>query len=267
MNAFANALFSVLFSGVRSVIESVWSAVAAGKLSGFFSWLGDHWLPLVAVLCLFGTLADFLIWLIRWRPYLVWNTELRHLFSRSARKQAEADWRFTRGYQSGIELDMTDLPAPVAEADWDDQALWEQQEALSQPQKNEEFFPPYVQENQPNESYYAPQQEWASPISEPPEQPETVDFLPPQLQQQVWPSPSVESTAQRNPRRNRNAAQGKKRFSLHEHLTAQEQDDEGMLDGLPPAVDRQQAFHEPVYPNRKFSSSAASWQRPNQKNG
>ncbi len=267
MNAFANALFSVLFSGVRSAIESVWSALAAGKLSGFFSWLGDHWLPLVAVLCLCGTLADFLIWLIRWRPYLVWNTKLRHLFSRSARKQAEADWRFTRGYQGGIELDMTDLPAPAAEADWDDQALWEQREALSHPTVDESFFPPYTQEDPPNESYYPSQQEWASPIPEPPEQQESVDYLPPQIQPQSQFSSSADSAAQRNPRRNRNVSQGKRHFSLHEHLSAQEQDDEGMLDGFPPVVDRQQAFHEPVYPNRKFSSSAASWQRPNQKNG
>ena len=39
-----------------------------------------------------------------------------------------------------------------------------------------------------------------------------------------------------------------------------------MLDGLPPVVDREQAFHEPVYPNRK-ASTFRSWTRPEQKDG
>ena len=32
-------------------------------------------------------------------------------------------------------------------------------------------------------------------------------------------------------------------------------DDEAMLDGLPPIVDKDQAFHAPVYPKREYNES------------
>ena len=39
--------------------------------------------------------------------------------------------------------------------------------------------------------------------------------------------------------------------------------DDELLDGLPPVVDRQQAFHQPVYPRRDEDEDLYSaWQRP-----
>ena len=65
MNTFADTLFSVLFSGIRSLVEGIWSSVVKGNYSSFFHWLGDHWLWLVLILCLICTAIDFIIWMIR----------------------------------------------------------------------------------------------------------------------------------------------------------------------------------------------------------
>ena len=52
MNAFANALFTFLFSWMRTVVQGVWSAVASGRFARFFTWLGDSWLWVALFLCL-----------------------------------------------------------------------------------------------------------------------------------------------------------------------------------------------------------------------
>ncbi|MDY3279696.1 MAG: hypothetical protein SOX25_06285 [Eubacteriales bacterium] len=302
MNAFANTLFSVLFSGIRSMIEGIWAAAASGRLSRFFSWLGDYWLIVVAVICAGATCMDYLVWLIRWRPYLVWRTKLRRLFSRPSRRQAEANRRFARGYQGGVNLDISDtMHAPREEA-WDDPALWEQpapQPPVSFPDAPyadpgyaasdapaDNSGPVYGQAVPAPNAYAQPESPYAPPTpvyqnaayyhspygNELPMQPDDrFSALSPAAQEEppeAWlhtpVSDAAETPAGRNPRRGR--AQLKKRFSLHERLTAVDEEEEGMLDGLPPVVDREQAFHEPVYPNRK-ASTFRSWTRPEQKNG
>ena len=42
--------------------------------SGFspLKWLSDHWLVLLIVLLTAGVVLDFLVWLVRWRPYWAW---------------------------------------------------------------------------------------------------------------------------------------------------------------------------------------------------
>ena len=77
MNTFANSLFTVLFGWARGLIQQVWNAAVSGRFSGFFTWLGDHWVWVVLGLILGCTVMDYLIWMIRWRPYLVWRTKMR----------------------------------------------------------------------------------------------------------------------------------------------------------------------------------------------
>lgn len=282
MNAFANALFSVLFSGIRSIIEGIWSAVASGRLSRFFSWLGDYWLIVVAVICAGATCMDYLVWLIRWRPYLIWSTKLRRLFSRPSHRRAEADRRFARGYQGGVNLDISDtMGAPMEEA-WDDPALWEQpapqppvQEVqtpyvpdayaapgepdapLFNPSQNDPLPGAYASQPAPEE--YAPQipvyQRIAYDHSDYAVSPAAPAFqdAPQETKRTAMADPLPASPAGRNPRRGRTVV--KKRIPLHARLTASDED-EGMLDGLPPVVDRDQAFHQPVYPQREAGAGA-----------
>ena len=302
MNAFANTLFSVLFSGIRSMIEGVWAAVASGRFSRFFSWLGDCWLIVAAVICAGATCMDYLVWLVRWRPYLIWRTKLRRLFSPPSRRRVEADRRFARGYQGGVNLDISDTMRAPREEVWDDPALWEQpapqppaplpdapytDSACAAPEAPAaDPGPVYGPADPVADAYAQLPDSYASPTpfyqnasyyniayaDEPLPQPDDGYSAPSPAAQEEPPeawlsapsASSAETPAERNPRRGR--TQLKKRFSLHERLAAVDEEEEGMLDGLPPVVDREQAFHEPVYPNRS-SSALGGWTRPEQKNG
>ena len=223
MNTFSNSLFTFLFGWARSLIEGVWNAAAEGKFSRFFAWLGDHWLGMALFLVLACTAVDFLIWMIRWRPYLVWRSQLRRLGRRLRGEKVDDRRRFAQGYQEGVALD-----------------LGNEEEASPQPPEQpqdtgvayrlmlEEFAPA---ERQP--VFFHGREEEA------PEREE--EFIP----------------EGRRRRRSEKHESGKKP-AWRQRLTAQEDQDEGMLDGLPPAVDREQAFHEPVYPVHSYRD----WSQP-----
>lgn len=73
MNAFADWLFSVLLGWTGNLANEAWRSINSDT-SGFTSLLSRIWLPLLIILLLFGTAADFIVWLIRWRPHYVWRS-------------------------------------------------------------------------------------------------------------------------------------------------------------------------------------------------
>lgn len=250
MNTFSNSLFTFLFGWARSLIEGIWNAAAEGKYSAFFVWLGDHWLLVVILLCLLCTAADFLVWMIRWRPYLVWRTKLRRLMRRLRGEKVDSQRRFSQGYEDAVPLDLN--PAEAEETAW-------QPEYEAAPEQA------WQAENPAYADYDAAQEplpEEYMPI--PPAQ----EDLPPQEAPPVYPEMQPETPETISdpddaaPRRRRRREQREKfRFSWHERLLATDDEDEGMLDGLPPVVDKQQAFHEPVYPAQQ--GVYTGWRRPN----
>ena len=80
MNAFIKSLFTVLFGWIKSVIQGMWDTVFSGTYHGFFVWLSHAWPYLVVLLCILCTLVDYAVWLVRWRPYVMWKQRLRRLF-------------------------------------------------------------------------------------------------------------------------------------------------------------------------------------------
>lgn len=235
MNSFANTLFAMLFGWARSVIQRVWSAAAEGRLSGFFTWLGDHWLWVALFLVLACTAADFIVWFVRWQPYKVWQTHVRAL-----RRFFRGEWRqkkrFEQGYRDAVvPVDLT--AASPAESAPDPQA-WSEAEWAAPAESA--YAPPL--EN----AYFPPQQEAPRPRA----------FAP--AEEAEAPQTDSEQTAVR---RRRSEKYGKRRSALTQRLAQIAKDDVGMLDGLPPAVDRQSAFHEPVYPNQPTVTPAPNpWQ-------
>ena len=129
MNAFANALFTFLFSWMRTVVQGVWSAVASGRFARFFTWLGDSWLWVALFLCLLCTAMDYLIWLIRWRPYWVWKTKWRQF----KRRLRGGNRRFDRGYDTGVGLELPPEPPRAEPSDWAEQAAFQQAQPLPAP--------------------------------------------------------------------------------------------------------------------------------------
>ncbi len=252
MNTFANSLFTMLFSWARGLIRHVWDDTVSGQFSAFFIWLGDHWVWVAVGLILGCTVMDYLIWLIRWRPYLLW----RAFFRRVSRFFKGQNRQFEQGYQSSVDIQMpqeredvfpAEEPEPPAEEHWT-------QEAWSQPQPAAEEMPQpaplfsAAEEREPRARQFTPPQAYEAPPLVAGPKPVAGSF-------------TVEMPA---PRRRRSERNERRRQEWRHRLINGNDDDYEMLDGLPPAVDRQQAFHKPVYPqkNRDEDSAYSNWQRP-----
>ncbi len=248
MNTFANSLFTVLFGWARGLIQQVWNAALSGRFSGFLTWLGDHWLWVALGLILGCTAMDYLIWLIRWRPYLLW----RGFFRRAARLfQAEKreSRQFEQGYQSSVGIQVTPEKEPEP-----------QEEAW-----NEEIWSPPLP---PAAETPAPEPVFSTPA---PREPRARQFVP----AQAYEAPPLYVSARQTPgsftaempaarRRRRSEKYERRRQEWRDRLINGDAQDYEMLDGLPPAVDRQQAFHEPVYPRQSAGGEDdySAWQRP-----
>ena len=295
MNSFANSLFSLLFGWARTLIQQVWTAASTGGFSAFFTWLGDHWVWVVVLLCLAGTALDFLIWIIRWRPYLVWRTNWRK-FQAWLRGGGRTARRFEAGYQGGVGLEIPmEEPSPQEEdwdvEDWDTPAaalLWQQEPEEEPPSLAPSSF--FASSGFAASSYPRPEEPTADPghapapvvnyapdpvaLNQPPEEDDSA-------RRRVFaPAPAYElppiGTSTRVPssfsaelptaRRKRRSDKYERRKPAWDKLMRDEDEENAMLDGLPPAVDRDQAFHEPVYPQPQAptpeNAAYYAWQRP-----
>ena len=264
MNTFANSLFSLLFGWAKNLIQRVWTGASNGSYGGFFTWLGDHWMWVALMICIAGTVLDFTIWMVRWQPYLVWRTNLRKLKSRLHPGSIEESWNFKRGYAGGIELDMT--PPPEAQPEI---LAWEEPQApaamdvypQAQPAAAAPSYGPVgetpvyaqdeaaFQESESRQRQFVPAQEYEAP-----------PLFPSTRSSAAY---TTDLPAAR--RRRRSEKYERKKPVWTGRLISRDEEDR-LLDGLPPAVDRQQAFHEPVYPQKIQQAQApdpyAAWQRP-----
>lgn len=207
MNAFADTLLSLMFGWLRTLVEGIWSTTTSGRFQHMLVWLGDHWFFVALGLCILFTVVDFLVWLIRWQPYRLWHSRIARLLGRAPRERRE----FRHGYDSGVEMDFSDL-APATPAE--DYAAW--QPETWQPAPQEEDFPLFT-----SPAPGQPSEEDAYGYS----QPATV-------------------------RNRRSERYEKKKFRIGRILAPAKEEEAAMLDGLPPAVDKENAFHAPVYPNQ-----------------
>ena len=318
MNSFANSLFSLLFGWARTLIQRVWTSAVSGNYSGFFSWLGDHWLWVALILCAAGTAMDFLIWILRWRPDLVWRTKLRRVMN-WLRTGGRARRRFEAGYQGGVGLEMPQEPPVRREEDWDVEdwdtpaaaLMWQQEPeeesavdpALFSPASDPAYAPeayqrPAVSPSAPDyapppyaaPAYAAPAYEapgYGAPAYEAPFQPSAGDteddsarrrmFVPaadyelPPINPSTRVNSSFATDLPSARRRRRSEKYERRKPAWRDKLIRDEEEEDAMLDGLPPAVDREQAFHEPVYPRPAGGDGGYyGWQRgpyPQQANG
>lgn len=254
MNTFANSLFTMLFSWAKGLIRHAWDDTVSGQFSSFFIWLGDHWVWVALGLIIGCTVMDYLIWLIRWRPYLLW----RAFFRRVSRFFQGQGRQFEKGYKSSVDIRLTpeqETAVPTEEAELPPEESWIP-ETWGQPQPAaEEEAPPAAPvfsaagEMEPQARPFAPPQGYEAP-------PLTAG---PKL---VAGSFAVETSA---PRRRRAERYERRRKEWRSRLINGSAEDYELLDGLPPAVDRQAAFHKPVYPqqNRDGEDDYSAWQPGN----
>ena len=76
---FSNSLFQAVFSWYSALCSSLWHWISGDPGTGLTQLIADHWLKIVIVIILASVIIDFLIYLLRWRPYKVWASFFRRL--------------------------------------------------------------------------------------------------------------------------------------------------------------------------------------------
>ena len=96
MNGFANGLFSVLLGWLRGLTEQIW-ALLSGDGGSFLAWVGRNWIVLLILLCVIGSVADLIIYLIRWRPWRVWQSFFQRIRPGSGESVPQQQWLYADG--------------------------------------------------------------------------------------------------------------------------------------------------------------------------
>lgn len=78
MGGFANTIMSMLLGWMRALVDAVWKLIESPGASGILAWFGKSWWLFALLLIAAGLVIDWFVWLIRWQPYHIWATRLRH---------------------------------------------------------------------------------------------------------------------------------------------------------------------------------------------
>ena len=217
MNAFARGLFQLLIGWMRG-LSSLWdgSFATLDRLSG---WISGHWLGLALLLVLLGTAADFVVWLLRWRPYRAWASRLKAMRGLSLQGILH-EIRFHRGY-SGDNTQIMEAARPILT-----------DSPVSSPAQDEDLA---VSPNAFTGREHLEMDLGVSSYPEPSSEKESVDGLP---------SPGRRRRSGRaRPSRLRGAV-----MQMRERLHKDEEEDDYEPDILPPIMSKEEAFRAPVYP-------------------
>ena len=222
MNVFADSLLSLLLGWMKGLTQMLWAFFSEGASGGFLSWLGDHWLGLVLFLCAVGLTLDFVFWLRQ-----------RKKKSLPARDEARPGEEWGFGQDFGDSLEMRTLAAQEeAEAGRETEAaqvLFQEERKPLVENTEKRFFPVQGAYSEP-ESLFSAMTEARAAEAE----------------------PMRESSVERETRRRRSVKhEGRERKRLFRRVNAligPDEQDHGLLDGLPPVIDKNEAFHKPVYP-------------------
>lgn len=97
-NNFLESLVEIMLTWTRWLTSWFWGILNSdGGESGFMRWFSSHWVGVAVFLIVVGVFVDWLIWMIRWRPYWLWirkrqyvyeEVEVRRKPRRKARKPA-----------------------------------------------------------------------------------------------------------------------------------------------------------------------------------
>lgn len=79
---YADTLITIMLGWIRAFTDWIWRLLSAdGGSSGrsFLGWFSHNWVKLVVVMIAVGIIVDWLVWLVRWRPYWLWFGKKRRI--------------------------------------------------------------------------------------------------------------------------------------------------------------------------------------------
>jgi len=89
---YANAIVNLMLGWLKGLANWVLKLFnLAGSGGSPLLWLSQNWLKLLLVCLVIGTVVDWLVWMIRWRPYWVWFRKKRVIVN-DERFLADADF-------------------------------------------------------------------------------------------------------------------------------------------------------------------------------
>lgn len=113
MGTLADSLFNVLMSWVRALVNSIWALFTTDHMT-LLEFLGKNWVMLVVIMLAAGLVIDWLVWLVRWKPYHLWARRVRrflHLPSPEEEEEEERKQRKKAKRQPSV---------PAEEEQWDE---------------------------------------------------------------------------------------------------------------------------------------------------
>lgn len=78
MEEISGLFFAMLMNWVRAISNRVWEMIRGGGGSGA-SWFAAHWIELIVVILVAGLVIDWFMWMMRWRPYRLWFSNMRRM--------------------------------------------------------------------------------------------------------------------------------------------------------------------------------------------
>ena len=237
MGSFANTLFKIMLGWLQGIVSAVWSAFTNENGDSFFVWVGRNWLLIAGVLCLTGLVCDLAVYILRWKPFKVWERLFRHPEDAEEETGARED-------QVPVSPDKRPLPDRRGAAYTNpagkeqipyraepDLSQWETEKEDAEAGRSADARPALVT----NAGYYVPAN---SPYRRPAAYPTDDDGQ----DAEAFPAPkgSGGDPSPVAPRRRR-------RISVSELLSDPEEELHE-IDAPQHVIDRRKAYHEPVYP-------------------
>ena len=113
MGTLADSLFNVLMSWVRALVNSIWALFTTDHMT-LLEFLGKNWVILVVIMLAAGLVIDWLVWLVRWKPYHLWARRVRRFLHLPSPEEEEEEERKQRKKAK------RQPSAPVEEEQWDE---------------------------------------------------------------------------------------------------------------------------------------------------
>lgn len=79
---YADTLITIMLGWIRAFTDWIWNLISLGDGSAgrsFLNWFSESWVMLVVVLVAAGVVIDWLVWMVRWRPYWLWFGRKRRI--------------------------------------------------------------------------------------------------------------------------------------------------------------------------------------------
>lgn len=244
MGNFANTVFSMMLGWFRTAVSDLWNLFTASDGNSLLVWIGNHWIHLVIILCVAGTAADIVVHLFRWRPLTVWASFFRRL--RHHDQGEEETETPPRRQQQWIYADGSTASAP--DQDWQEDAP-----------EDEDFAEPYDQPVPTVANMSHTQYRRNTYANQVPPGMEDYPHPAPMQEEDLPPEPinrELAAPVQNNESRSRRVL--RRVAEIPKSIWQSEDDDELQLRYQPakPAVDKEDAYHAPVYP--------PTWKKPTQ---